>query len=106
MCFNPDPTKQAEEVLFSYKHVSPDHPPIYFNDMEVKRVSEHKHLGLILDPKLTFVKHINEKISMARKWIGVIKHLSPYLPLKSLDQIYKMHIRPHLGYCDFFFIYI
>ena len=103
MCFNPDPTKQAEEVLFSYKNVSPDHPPIYFNDTEVKRVSEHKHLGLILDPKLTFVKHINEKISMARKWIGVIKHLSSYLPLKSLDQIYKMHIRPHLDYCDIIF---
>ena len=74
MCFNPDPTKPAEEVLFSQKIIKPVHPPIYFNGTEVKRVSEHKHLGLILDSKLTFVKHINEKISVARKWIGVIKH--------------------------------
>ena len=103
MSFNPDPTKQAEEVLFSYKHVSADHPPIYFNDIEVKRVSEHKHLGLILDSKLNFVKHINEKIAIARKGIGVIKHVAPYLPLKSLDQIYKMHVRPHLDYCDILF---
>ena len=30
----------------------------------------------------------------------MIKHLSPYLPLKSRDQIFKMHVRPHLDYCD------
>ena len=103
MSFNPDPTKQAVEVLFSCKNISPDHPPLYFNGVEVERVSEHEHLGLTLDSKLTFVTHINEKISTARKWIGVIKHLSSYLPLKSLDQIYKMHIRPHLDYCDIIF---
>ena len=103
MSFNPDPTKQAEEILFSVKNSRTDHPPLYFNGIEVKRVSEHKHLGLILDSKLTFVKHINEKISIARKWIGVIKHLSTYIPLKSRDQIYKMHVRPHLDYCDIIF---
>ena len=26
-----------------------------------------------------------------------------YLPTKSLDQIYKMHIRPHFDYCDIIF---
>ena len=100
MSFNPDLTKQAEEILFTQKHNSPVHPPIYFNDIEVKRVSDHKHLGLILDPKLSFAKHISEKISTARKGIGIIKHLAPYLPLKSRDQIFKMHVRPHLDYCD------
>ena len=100
MSFNPDPTKQAEEILFSRKLKNTDHPPIYFNDIEVKRVSDHKHLGLILDSKLSFAKHICEKISTARKGIGIIKHLAPYLPLKSRDQIFKMHVRPHLDYCD------
>ena len=100
MSFNPDPTKQAEEILFSQKLNSPDHPPIYFNDIEVKRVSDHKHLGLTLDSKLSFTKHVNDKISTARKGIGIIRHLAPYLPLKSRDQIFKMHVRPHLDYCD------
>ena len=63
-------------------------------------MSDHKHLGLILDSKLSFMKHIKEKIAIARKGIGVIKHLAPYIPLKSLDQIYKMYVRPHLDYCD------
>ena len=103
MAFNPDPTKPAEEVLFSCKKQSVQHPPLYFNGTEVKRVTDHKHLGLVLDSKLSFTKHINEKVTTARKWIGVIKHVSPYLPLKSLDQIYKMHVRPHPDYCDIIF---
>ena len=92
MSFNPDSTKPAEEIIFSKKKLSIDHPKIYFNDTEVKRVSDHKHLGLTLDSKLKFAKHFSEKISIARKGIGIIKHLSPYLPLKSREQFFKMHV--------------
>ena len=103
MSFNPDPTKPAEEILFSHKRKPVVHPPLYFNGVEVKRVSEHKHLGLVLDPLLNFAAHFKEKISKARKGIGLIKHLRTYLPTHVLDQIYKMHVRPHLDYCDFIY---
>ena len=100
---SPDPTQPAEEILFSRKKNTVEHPPVFFNGISVKRVHDHKHLGLVFDSKLKFTKHINEKVSVARKWIGVIKHVSPYLPVKTLDQIYKMHVRPHLDYCDVIF---
>ena len=100
MSFNPDPLKPAEEIVFSHKITKVVHPPLYFNGSLVKQVSSHKHLGLILDSKLSFAQHINEKIQKGRKWIGIIKHLRSYLPVKSLEQIYKMHVRPHFDYCD------
>ena len=100
MSFNPDPNKPAEEVIFSHKKVRQNHPPLFLNNIEVKNVNEHKHLGLILDSKLTFGSHINEKLSKARKGVGVIKFLSSYVPVKTLDQIYKMYVRPHLDFCD------
>ena len=103
MSFNLDPTKPVEEVLFSHKSNSPIHPPLIFNGTQVKQVTQHKHLGLILDSRLTFTDHVSTKISKARKGIGVIKHLAPYLPIKSRDQIFKMHVRPHLDYCDFIY---
>ena len=77
MSFNPDPTKPVEEVLFSHKSNSPIHPPLIFNGRQVKRVSQHKHLGLTLDSKLTFSDHLNTKISKARKGIGIIKRNRP-----------------------------
>ena len=53
--FNPEPNKQAVELLFSPKHKSPIHLPIFFNGTEVTRIDEHKHLGLILEPKSTLI---------------------------------------------------
>ena len=58
MEFNPDPTKQATEVLFSCKKVSSNHPQLIFNGTAVVKVNEQKHLGLILQPGLSFEKHL------------------------------------------------
>ena len=86
-------TKPAEEVIFSRKLNHQDHPPILFDSIMVKQVNEHKHLGLTLHSKLTFTKHITEKISKAKKGVGVIKYLSSYVPIKTLDQIWLIRIR-------------
>ena len=46
--FNPDPTEQATEVLFSCKKYSLNHPQIMFNGIAVAKMNDQKHLGLIL----------------------------------------------------------
>ena len=71
-----------------------------FNGTVVAKMSEQKHLGLILDSSLSFRKHLNEKIIKAKKNLGIIKHLSIFLPRKTLVQMYKSLVRSHLDYCD------
>ena len=66
-------------------------------------MSEHKHLGLTLDPKLNFAAHLREKSVTAKKGIGMMKHLRSYLPTKALNLIYKARVRSHLDYCDFIY---
>ena len=100
MEFNPDPTKQATEVLFSCKKVSPNHPQLIFNGTVVEKVNEQKHLGLILNSQLSFKKHLNENIIKAKRNVVIITHLSKFLPLKTLDQMYNALVRSHLDYCD------
>ena len=100
MEFNPDPTKQATEVLFSCKKSSPNHPKLIFNGTCVAKANEQKHLGLILDSRLTFESHINDKIIKAKKNLGIIKYLSNFRPIKTLDQMYNALVRSHLDYCD------
>ena len=46
MEFNPDPIKQATEVLFSCKISGPNHPQLIFNGIAVAKVNDQKHLGL------------------------------------------------------------
>ena len=79
MEFNPDPTKQATEMLFSCKKNSPNHPRLIFNGSVVVKVNEQKHLGLILESGLFFEKHLSVKIK-AKRNIGILKHLSKCLP--------------------------
>ena len=98
--FNPGPTKQATEVLFSCKISTPYHPQLTFNGTVVAKMKEQKHLGLTLNSGLSFEKHLNEKIIKAKKNLGVIKHLSKFLPFNTLDQMYKTIVRSHLDYCD------
>ena len=100
MIFNPDLSKQAQEVIFSRKTNKINHPTTTFNTIPVARTPYQKHLGLYLDEKLNFNHHINVKISKANKGIGIIKRLSHILPRKSLITIYKSFTRPHLDYCD------
>ena len=51
MNFNPDPSKQAQELLFSRKTSSKPYPSLNFNDNPVHQVQLQKHLGVFLDPK-------------------------------------------------------
>ena len=67
MSFNPDPAKQAEQVIFSTKVFKVEHPSIYFCGSEVGTVPHHKHTGLILDEALNFAEHIKEAIIKARR---------------------------------------
>ena len=100
MSFNPDVSKQAQEVIFSRKSHKLAHPPVIFNNVPVKRCSIQKHLGIHLDEKLNFNHHVKEKITKANKGIGVIKKLSNTLPRDALLTIYKSFVRPHLDYGD------
>jgi len=58
---------------------------------------------LILDEKLSFRSHVNEKITKTKKIIGMIRHLSKYLPIKTLVLMYKSLVRPHFDYGDVIF---
>ena len=60
MSFNPDITKQAQEVIFSRKSKKTGHPTVYFNHAPVARTNCHKRLGMYLDEKLNYLQHIKE----------------------------------------------
>ena len=68
--FNPDLTKQVQELIFSRKTKKLLHLCLSFNDIPLKNSISQNHLVLTLDVKLNFVEHIKnitQKIS---------KHLS------------------------------
>ena len=100
MLFNPDPSKTAQEVLFSRKKKTEIHPAISFNNIQVQRASHHKHLGVLFDEKLNFKQHIDSTILKINEGKSVIKKLRHSLPQKSLMIIYKAFLGPLIDYGD------
>ena len=69
----------------------------------VQNSANQKHLGLILDEKVTFNDHIISKLTTVNKLISTLKKHYHYIPRNSLVTIYKSFMRPHLDYTDFIF---
>ena len=82
MSLNPDPRKQAVEIIFSTKR------------------DKIEHLDLKLDSRLSFISHINAAIAKLRKAVGILKFLSKYLPRETLYMRNKLYVRPYLDYGD------
>ena len=96
MNFNPDPNKQAQEVIFSRKSNKINYPPLIFNQDLVKSFFSQKHLRMVLNTKLDFNLHIKNVQNKVSKTIGLLCKLQNILPTQSSITICRSFIRPHL----------
>ena len=70
MSFNPDPTKQAQELIFSRKVQTTNHPPLFFN--VIPKTTHQKDLGIFLHSKLNFSEHLKTIFQKTNKTIGIL----------------------------------
>ena len=75
LTFNPDPGKQTQKLLFSRKTSSKSYPSLNFNDNPVHQLQLKKHLGLILDQKLSLGEYIQCTLIKTGKIITLIRKL-------------------------------
>ena len=70
--FNP---KKTESLIFSRKVTSRQHPSVHMSNEEIKEVSSHKHLGLILSNNLKWHDQIEYTLEKAYKLINIMRKL-------------------------------
>ena len=66
----------------------------------VTQLIYQKHLGIILDFKLTFENHIIMVITKINKNIGLLHKLQNLISRTALITVYKAYLRSHLDYGD------
>ena len=71
---------------------------ILINNKAVDEVDHVKYLGIIIDSKLTFKKHIDELKKKISRSIGVMYKLRPFVTTKILSNIYYAIVYPFLLY--------
>jgi len=64
------------------------------------RTDQIKDLGILLDERLSFRDHINDKINKAFSILGIIKRNFKHLTIQSFTMLYKNMVRSHLDYCS------
>ena len=80
MSFNPDPGKQAQEVIFSRKTKKEYHPPLAFSNNNVLETNSQKHLCVFLDNHLSLEDHLKMILNKVNKTIGLLSKLQNILP--------------------------
>ena len=98
MSFNPDTSKQAQEIIFSRKTKKILHPLLHFNNSIVLQTPYQKHLGIFLNAWLIFEEHLKVITTKVDKTIALLQKLQKALPKSVLMTMYKAFVRLHLDY--------
>ena len=95
--FNPTKT---ESLTISRKNIKPHHPDVSMNNVVIKNVDIHKHLGITFSNDAKWNTHISLTVSKAWKRIGLLRSLKFLLNRHCLEKLYISFIRPILEYSD------
>ena len=88
--------KKSKEMIFS-KHTYLNTAPLKFNNINIDRVTIHKHLGVHLSSNLDWSEQLKRVCLKANQKIGVLKHIK-LLQRHTLDVLYKIIVRSVLDY--------
>ena len=86
VAFNP---AKSESHFYSRKLNKPNHPPLYFNNVEIKDVTTHKQLGLTLSDDCKWTDHISVSLNKAWQRVGLLRSLKFKLNRQYLEKMYS-----------------
>ena len=78
----------------------PDAPPSFsIGDQDIEMITNTRYLGVQIDSKLNWDKHIDTIKIKANRTLGPIKYSKKYLPSEVLNKMYRGIVEPHLSHC-------
>ena len=88
---------KTNSIIFSNYTIS-DNVLIKIRDVPISRVHSTKFLGIIIDDRLTFSKHVDNVCSKISKSIGIMYRLSSIVPAPVLLNVYYALVHSNLIY--------
>ena len=91
--------KKTYYMVFTNRRINTD-IELRINNIVIKRVTETRFLGVLIDEKLTWKSHISAMRAKMSRYVGIMYKLKGILPLKVRLQIYHSFVQSHLNYCS------
>ena len=67
-------------------------------EIELEKVDSEKDQGVIIDQNLTFRDHMNSKVNIANRYLGIIFRTFTFIDEEIFLNLYKSIVRPHVEY--------
>jgi len=90
------PHESKTKIMLLSLKVQPVLPIIRFNDVELEWVEDFRYLGIIINNKLNFGRHIDEICRKLSRACGIIHSVSRILSTKTLRTLYHALFYSHL----------
>ncbi|MCG7878660.1 MAG: reverse transcriptase domain-containing protein [Candidatus Thiodiazotropha endolucinida] len=91
---------KTEVLLVSKKRIKLFHPPLIMGDTQIKEVSRHKHLGLMISSDFSWNDHLKSIQDKTYKRLGALRRHKFNLDRCSLLKLYITFVRPLIEYGD------
>ena len=75
-------------------------PNIKIDQDKIKQVHHSRLLGVEIDEKLSWNKHVENVAKKATSGIGAIRRIRDFVDRETLISIYNALVRPHFDYCS------
>ena len=89
---------KTELLLFSNRTTSHNNEQVVLNGSFVSFVDHAKFLGIYIDSKMNFKKHINYITGKIAKHAGILYRIKQGMPLKTRLTYYNSFVLPYLNY--------
>ena len=74
-------------------------PSTYIGDDEVSPITSIKYLGVQVDQYLNWEEHLLTIVNKVSRGIGMLRLAKRYLPLGTVQMMYRSLIEPYFRYC-------
>ena len=74
-------------------------PSFAISGEEISIIEHTKYLGVQVDQYMNWENHINHVIKKISRALGMIRHAKNFLPLTTLQTMYKSIVEPYFRFC-------
>jgi hypothetical protein len=100
MVVNPKKSKSMLITTRQKHQLSPLSLNLTLNGNSIDQVSEHKHLGVIIDDKLRWNAQVDHVCKIVSKNLFLLSKLQSIITLEARKLYYHAHIQPHFDYAS------
>ena len=86
-------------VFSSRRQIANNANGLYINNTRIDKEEFSKFLGVTIDSKLNWEKHISNVKGKVARGLGIINRARRSLDISSLETLYYSMVYPHLSYC-------